>query len=227
MLLLLQNPNTVNNYPASPKPRLPAAPSPCLFRLPSPYFSSLSPLFSPPLRFSLIFLPLPFSSGSLNRMLILTGGFQSSFSSRCALRVHRHKVTALLQKKKRELVFSPPSCVSCLFFSPSLLSLVSEKKKREKTFGLRFKVTVTANPVHAKSGKKHSHSDGSLVFFSNTSEINEISFFGACGKHILLYSSSHCSYLFKLYINNCNCLEPHFVFGHICVDIKDSQQVLV
>lgn len=101
----------------SVSPTAPPTPSQlCLFHCPSPTFhpSLLLPLIS----------TLPFSVSSLNRMLILTGGFQSrgsSFSSRCALQVHRHKVTTLVPKK-RELVFFP-SCLFCLFFM--LFRLVS------------------------------------------------------------------------------------------------------
>lgn len=95
----------------SVSPTAPPTPSQlCLFRHPSPTFHPS--LLPPPL-----ISTLPFSVGSLNRMLILTGGFQSrgsSFSSRCALQVHQHKVTTLFPKKKGTCFFSLP--VSSVFF---------------------------------------------------------------------------------------------------------------
>lgn len=106
---------------------------------------SLSPSLPsfPSLFYSLIF-PLPFSDSSLNRMLILTGGFQScgtSFSSWCALQVHQHKVTLLF--KKGSCFFLPA------FSLLSLLCLVSKKTwDWEKQ---RFKVIVTAIRIHVDS----------------------------------------------------------------------------
>lgn len=162
--LVLQSLNMVNNYLSSPKQRQypPSSSSPL-----SPFPLSFSLFFS----YSLIF-PLPFSDSGLNRMLILTGGFQSqdtSFSSWCAPQVHQHKVTPLF---KKEVVFS-----SCLFLFKSLffltialslslffVSSVSSQKTKKKTWDWEkrsFKVIVTAFPSHGKC-KMHFPSDTSL-----------------------------------------------------------------
>lgn len=109
----------------SVSPTAPPTPSQlCLFRRPSPTFHP-SLLFFFPLP---LISTLPFSVGSLNRMLILTGGFQSrgsSFSSRCALQVHQHKVTTLFPKKGNLFFFFLP--VSSVFFS--CFSVSSHKKQ--------------------------------------------------------------------------------------------------
>lgn len=110
---VLQSLNTVNNYLSRPKLAVALPPSP-----PLPNYVSFSFPFSAfpsSLSLSLIF-PLPFPDSGLNRMLILTGGFQSrgsSFSSWCAPQVHQHKVT-LLFKKKGSCFFLP---VYIFFFS--------------------------------------------------------------------------------------------------------------
>lgn len=140
--LVLQSLNMVNNYLSSPKQQQqqqqypPSSSSPHSL---SPFPLSFSLFFS----YSLIF-PLPFSDSGLNRMLILTGGFQSqdtSFSSWCAPQVHQHKVTPLF--KKEVVFFLPvyffltPSSLShsravSLSLSLSALSLLSRLKKQKR-----------------------------------------------------------------------------------------------
>lgn len=128
----------VNNYLSSPKQRQypPSSSSPL-----SPFPLSFSLFFS----YSLIF-SLPFSDSGLNRMLILTGGFQSqdtSFSSWCAPQVHQHKVTPLFKKEVVFLLpvyfFLSPSSFSLLRFlslsSLCLLSRLKKQKRRHETLG--------------------------------------------------------------------------------------------
>lgn len=132
--LVLQSLNMVNNYLSSPKQRHypPSSSSPL-----SPFPLSFSLFFS----YSLIF-PLPFSDSGLNRMLILTGGFQSqdtSFSSWCAPQVHQHKVTPLFKKEVVFLLpvyfFLSPSSFSLLrFLSLFFVSSVSSQKTKKKTW---------------------------------------------------------------------------------------------
>lgn len=155
----------VNNYLSSPKQQQypPSSSSPLSL---SPFPLSFSLFFS----YSLIF-PLPFSDSGLNRMLILTGGFQSqdtSFSSWCAPQVHQHKVTPLF---KKEVVFSFLFLFNSLFFLTLALSLsllcvfclVSKNKKEDTRLWEKrsFKVIVTAFPSHGKC-KMHFPSDTSL-----------------------------------------------------------------
>lgn len=144
--LVLQSLNTVNNYLSNPKlaAALPTAPT-------SLSLSPLSPFLSLSLLLSLIF-PLSFPDSGLNRMLILTGGFQSwgsSFSSWCAPQVHQHKVILLF---KKEVIFP-----SCMFFFHSSLSLcflcvfclVSKKTQNTRLWEKQcFKVIVTAIEIH-------------------------------------------------------------------------------
>lgn len=125
---VLQSLNTLNNYLSSPKLAATPPPSP-------PMSLSLYPSLPsfPSLLLSLIF-PLPFPDSGLNRMLILTGGFQSrgsSFSSWCAPQVHQHKVTLLF---KKEVVFSFLSVFTVSTPPPSLLSHL-KKDTRHETLG--------------------------------------------------------------------------------------------
>lgn len=118
---VLHSLNTVNNYLSAPELSAPPPPPPPM----SPPSSLLS-ISSDALR---LISPLPFSDSDFNRMLILTGGFQSrgsSFLSRRAPQVHQHKVALLFLE---EVIFPVSAC--------SLFSLLSHIRKKTRESGKR------------------------------------------------------------------------------------------
>lgn len=117
---VLHSLNTVNNYLSAPELSAPPLPPP----MSRP--SSLLSISSDALR---LISPLPFSDSDFNRMLILTGGFQSrasSFLSRRAPQVHQHKVALLFIK---EVIFP--------FSGFSLFSFLSHVRKKTRESGKR------------------------------------------------------------------------------------------